>query len=80
MMFWKKNTVHSYNSRNYDLTDTKDFNEFYDLVDIINEFDFAIDKVMILYTMDGKQKSNLHVETKEEVIEIWLRKHGFEEA
>lgn len=80
MMFSKKNKVHAYNSRNYDLTDTKDFNEFYDLVDIINEFDFAIEKKMILYVMDGKQKANLHVETKEEVIEIWLRKHGFEEA
>ena len=80
MMFSKKNKVHSYNSRNYDLTETKDFNEFYDLVDIINEFDFAIEKMMILYTMDGKQKANLHIETKEEVIEIWLRKHGFEEA
>ena len=80
MMIWKYNKVHVYNSRNYDLTDTKDFNEFYDLVDIINEFDFAIEKKMILYVMDGKQKANLHVETKEEVIEIWLRKHGFEEA
>ena len=80
MMFSKKNKVHQYNSRNYDLTETKDFDEFYDLVDIINEFDFAIEKVMILYTMDGKQKANLHVETKEEVVEIWLRKRGFEEA
>ena len=80
MMFWKKNAVHAYNSRNYDLTDTKDFNEFYDLIDIINEFDFAIEKMMILYTMDGKQKANLHIETKDETIEIWLRKHGFEEA
>lgn len=80
MMFSKKNKVHSYNSRNYDLTNTKDFNEFYDLIDVINEFDFAIEKMVVLYTMDGKQKANLHVETKEEVIEIWLRKKGFEEA
>ena len=78
-MFGKKK-VHKYNSRNYDLTNTKDFNEFYDLVDVINEFDFAIDNVMILYTMDGKQKANIHVETKSETIEIWLRKKGFEEA
>lgn len=78
-MFGKKK-VHQYNSRNYDLTNTKDFNEFYDLVDVINEFDFAIDNVMILYTMDGKQKANIHVETKSEMIEIWLRKKGFEEA
>lgn len=80
MLFSKKRTVHQYNSRNYDLTNTKDFNEFYDLVDVINEFDFAINNVTILYTMDGKQKANLHVETKEEVVEIWLRKKGFEEA
>lgn len=79
-MFGKKNKVHEYNSRNYDLTETHDFNEFYDLVDIINEFDFAIEKMVILYTMDGKQKANLHVETKNETIEIWLRKKGFEEA
>ena len=79
-MFGKKNKVHEYNSRNYDLTETHDFNEFYDLVDIINEFDFAIEKMVILYTMDGKQKANLHVETKDETIEIWLRKKGFEEA
>ena len=78
-MFGKKK-VHQYNSRNYDLTNTKDFNEFYDLVDVINEFDFAIDNVMILYTMDGKQKANIHVETKEEMMEIWLTKKGFEEA
>ena len=79
-MFGKKNKVHKYNSRNYDLTETKDFNEFYDLIDVVNEFDFAIEKMMILYTMDGKQKANLHVETKDETIEIWLRKKGFEEA
>lgn len=79
-MFGKKNKVHEYNSRNYDLTETHDFNEFYDLVDVINEFDFAIEKMVILYTMDGKQKANLHVETKDETIEIWLRKKGFEEA
>lgn len=79
-MIFRFEKVHKYNSRNYDLTNTKDFNEFYDLVDIINEFDFAIDNVMILYTMDGKQKANLHVETKEEMMEIWLTKKGFEEA
>lgn len=62
------------------MTDTKDFNEFYDLIDIINEFDFAIEKMLVLYVMDGKQKANLHVETKDETIEIWLRKKGFEEA
>ena len=80
MMFSRKNKIHQYNSRNYDLTDTKDFNEFYDLIDIINEFDFAIEKMLVLYVMDGKQKANLHVETKDETIEIWLRKKGFEEA
>ena len=80
MFGFGKKEVHQYNSRNYDLTETKDFNEFYDLIDVINEFDFAIDKVLILYTMDGKQKANLHVETKEEVIEIWLIRHGFVEA
>lgn len=78
-MFGKKK-IHKYNSRNYDLTNTKDFNEFYDLIDTINEFDFAIEEMIVLYTMDGKQKANLHVETKEEVIEIWLIKHQFQEA
>lgn len=78
-MFGKKK-ICQYNSRNYDLTDPKDFNEFYDLVDVIRDFDFAISKSLILYTMDGKQKANIHVETNQEMMEIWLVKHQFVEA
>ena len=78
-MFGKKK-IRQYNSRNYDLTDSKDFEEFYDLIDVINDFDFAIQKVLILYTMDGKQKANIHVETNQEMMEIWLVKHQFVEA
>ena len=78
-MFGKKK-IRQYNSRNYDLTDPKDFNEFYDLVDVIRDFDFAISKSLILYTMDGKQKANIHVETNQEMMEIWLIKHQFELA
>ena len=78
-MFGKKK-IRQYNSRNYDLTDSKDFEEFYDLIDVINDFNFAIQKVLILYTMDGKQKANIHVETNQEMMEIWLVKHQFVEA
>lgn len=77
-MFGKKK-VRSYNSKNYDLSNTNDFEEFYNLVDILNDFDFAIDRMIILYTGDY-QKANLHVETKEKMLEIWLIKHLFQEA
>ena len=71
--------VKQYNSKNYDLSNTKDFEEFYDLVDIINDFDFAIDRSIIVYTTDY-QKANIHVETREKMLEIWLIKHQFQEA
>lgn len=71
--------VKQYNSKNYDLSNTKDFEEFYDLVDIINDFDFAIDRSIIVYTADY-QKANIHVETREKMLEIWLIKHQFVEA
>ena len=78
-MFGKKSKVHQYNSRNYDLENTNDFEEFYSLIDTLNEFDFAISNKKIVY---GELFSwaNIHVETKEEMMEIWLRKKGFEEA
>lgn len=77
-MFGKKK-IHQYNSKNYDLSNTKDFEEFYDLVDTILDFDFAIDRSSIVYTEDY-QKANIHVETSEKMMEIWLIKKGFEEA
>ena len=76
-MFGKKK-IRQYNSRNYDLTNTKDFEEFYDLIDIINDFDFATSAVLIVYSADY-QKANIHVETKEQMLEIWLIKHQFVE-
>ena len=77
-MFGKKK-VRSYNSKNYDLSNTNDFEEFYGLVDTLNDFDFAITRMIILYTGDY-QKANLHVETDQEMMEIWLVKHQFQEA
>ena len=77
-MFGKKK-IHQYNSKNYDLSNTIDFEEFYNLVDTINDFDFAIDRTIILYTEDY-QKANIHVETSEKMMEIWLIKHQFVEA
>ena len=71
--------VRQYNSRNYDLTNTNDFEEFYDLIDILNDFDFAISRKLLVYTED-LLKANIHVETKETVMEIWLTKHQFREA
>ena len=77
-MFGKKKS-HQYNSKNYDLSNTIDFEEFYNLVDTINDFDFAINRTIILYTEDY-QKANIHVETSEKMMEIWLIKHQFVEA
>ena len=77
-MFGKKE-IHQYNSKNYDLSNTIDFEEFYNLVDTINDFDFAINRTIILYTEDY-QKANIHVETSEKMMEIWLIKHQFVEA
>ena len=77
-MFGRKK-VRSYNSKNYDLSNTRDFEEFYSMVDTLNDFDFAVDRMIILYTSDY-QKANLHVETKEKMLEIWLIKHQFVEA
>lgn len=77
-MFGKKK-IHQYNSKNYDLSNTIDFEEFYNLVDTINDFDFAINRTIILYTEDY-QKANIHVETSEKMMEIWLIKHQFVEA
>lgn len=77
-MFGKKK-IHQYNSRNYDLCNTNDFEEFYGIIDTLNDFDFAIDRKVIVYTEDY-QKANLHVETNQEMMEIWLVKHQFVEA
>ena len=77
-MFGRKK-IHQYNRRNYDLSNTNDFQEFYDLIDVLNDFDFAVDYKAILYTEDY-QKANIHVETSEKMMEIWLIKHQFEEA
>lgn len=71
--------VKKYNSRNYDLTNSYDFEEFYNLIDTINDFDFATTRVIILYTADHT-KANVHVETREKMFEIWLIKHQFELA
>ncbi len=77
-MFGKKK-VHQYNSRNYDLENTNDFEEFYSLIDTLNDFDFAISNKKIVYG-ELFARANIHVETKEEMMEIWLTKKGFEEA
>ncbi len=77
MLGFKK--VRQYNSRNYDLTNSYDFEEFYSLIDTINDFDFAVSRVLILYTANH-EKANIHVETKEKMLEIWLIKHQFELA
>lgn len=77
-MFGKKK-VHQYNSKNYDLTNANDFMEFYDLIDTLKDFDFAVKKIVIDYMMDIT-KANIYVETSETIMEIWLRKKGFEEA
>ena len=77
-MFGKKK-IHQYNSKTYDLTNTNDFEQFYGIVDTLNDFDFAITRKFIVYTTDY-QKANLHVETNQEMMEIWLVKHQFVEA
>ena len=71
--------VRRYNSRNYDLTNTNDFMEFYNLIDTLKDFDFAVKRTVIAYTLDIT-KANIHVETNEKVMEIWLVKHQFQEA
>lgn len=76
-MFGKK--IRQYNSKKYDLTNTNDFEEFYGIVDTLNDFDFAIHTKMIVYT-DDYQKANLHVMTDQKMMEIWLIKHQFVEA
>lgn len=75
--FFKK--VRQYNSDNFDLSNTKDFSVFCNLVDTINDFDFAVEKMLIVYNGDCS-KATLHVETKNETIEVWLIKNGFVEA
>lgn len=76
---FKFKKVRQYNSRNYDLSKSDDFVEFYGLVDTIRDFDFATKKIILVYTSDH-QKANIHVETKEKILEIWLIKHGFRKA
>lgn len=77
-MFGKKK-IHQYNSRNYDLENTNDFEEFYSLIDTLNDFDFAISDKKIVYG-ELFAWANIHVKTKEEMMEIWLVKHQFVEA
>ena len=71
--------VRQYNSKNYDLTNVNDFKGFYDLIDTLRDFDFAVKRSVIVYTMDIT-KANIHVDTNEKVMEIWLTKHQFQEA
>ena len=77
-MFGKKK-IHQYNSRNYDLENTNDFEEFYSLIDTLNDFDFAISDKKIVYG-ELFHWANIHVETSEKMLEIWLIKHQFQEA
>ena len=77
-MFGKKK-IHQYNSRNYDLENTNDFEEFYSIIDTLNEFDFALSSLKIVYG-ELFARANIHVETNQEMMEIWLIKHQFEEA
>lgn len=77
-MFGKKK-IHKYNSRNYDLANTNDFEEFYSLIDTLNDFDFAISNKKIVYG-ELFTWANIHVETNQEMMEIWLVKHQFVEA
>lgn len=71
--------VRKYNSRIYDLSNTNDFETFYHLIDVLNEFDYAVENMNIVYTTDFG-RSNIHVETKERMLEIWLIKNQFVEA
>lgn len=68
-----------YNSKIYNLSNTYDFEEFYGIIDTLNDFDFATKNMKILYTGDFK-KASIHVETKEKMLEIWLVKHLFREG
>lgn len=77
-MFGKKK-VRQYNSREYDLEKTNDFEEFYSIIDILNDFDFAISNKKIVYG-ELFARANIHVETNQEMMEIWLIKHQFVEA
>lgn len=79
MFSWKNRKNRQYNSRIYDLTNTKDFAQFCVIVDTLNDFDFAVHNVEIVYNGDYT-RSTIHVETKQEMMEIWLVKHQFEEA
>ena len=71
--------VKQYNSGIFDLSEPHDFTRFYNLVDTINDFDFAVGNVIIAYTEDYS-RATIHVETKDRIIETWLIKHGFERA
>lgn len=79
MFSWNNRKNRQYNSRVYDLTNTKDFTQFYDTVDTLNDFDFALSNLKLVYIGDY-QKATIHVETKQEMMEIWLVKHQFVEA
>ena len=79
MFSWKNRKDHQYNSRIYDLTNSKDFEVFYDIIDTLNDFDFALHNIRLVYNGDFT-KATIHVETNQEMMEIWLAKRGFEEA
>ena len=77
-MFGKKK-ISQYNSKTYDLENTNDFEEFYGIVDTLNDFDFAISSMKIEYG-ELFARANIHVETNQEMMGIWLIKHQFVEA
>lgn len=79
MFSWQNMKNRQYNSRIYDLTNSKDFTQFYDIVDVLNDFDFAVHNVKLVYNSDYT-RATIHVETKQEMMEIWLVKHQFVEA
>lgn len=76
MFSWQNMKNRQYNSRIYDLTNSKDFTQFYDIVDVLNDFDFAVHNVKLVYNGDYT-RATIHVETKQEMMEIWLVKHQF---
>lgn len=71
--------VRQYNSKIYHLSDTRNCEEFYGILDTLNDFDFAVERMKVCYIVDLTQ-ATIHVETKEKMLEIWLIKHQFELA
>ena len=71
--------VRQYNSRNFDLTDSMDIEEFGYILRTIKSFDFVGVEITTLYTATAK--ANIHVDLPSNTtLETWLIRMGFEEA